>query len=175
MNDSRNILVQYISLLTLPEIDSKITPPMYTVSGKTKRDPTKSWNRRDRAFFAAGACHILAYAFLERHKSKGFHALWIKPAEGFTGSHIVATNGKFIFDYHGLSDRNRYFQHLQKRAAQKWPGWSCELVDLPSDVLVSESKSKTYDGLWLREPGQYLYDALPRARRFLDRFADSLS
>jgi hypothetical protein len=28
-----------------------------------------------------------------------------------------------------------------------------------------------YDGLWLREPSQFLHDALPRARRFLDRFS----
>jgi hypothetical protein len=30
-------------------------------------------------------------------------------------------------------------------------------------------KSRGYDGLWLREPGQFLHDALPRADRFLDR------
>jgi hypothetical protein len=28
------------------------------------------------------------------------------------------------------------------------------------------------EGLWLREPNQFLYDALPRARAFLDRFGD---
>jgi hypothetical protein len=38
-------------------------------------------------------------------------------------------------------------------------------------VLISEAKSRTYDGLWLRQPDQFLYDALPRAYRFLDRFA----
>ena len=43
------------------------------------------------------------------------------------------------------------------------------LVPLPQDVLVSEAKSRTYDGLWLREPGQFLHDALPRARAFLVR------
>lgn len=38
------------------------------------------------------------------------------------------------------------------------------------DVLVSEPKARRYDGLRLREPGQFLHDALPRARAFLDRF-----
>lgn len=42
-------------------------------------------------------------------------------------------------------------------------------MELPPEVLVSEAKSRTYDGLWLREPKQFLHDALPRARRFLDR------
>jgi hypothetical protein len=41
---------------------------------------------------------------------------------------------------------------------------------LPSNVLVSEARSRTYDGLWLREPGQFLHNALPRAQAFLDRF-----
>jgi hypothetical protein len=51
------------------------------------------------------------------------------------------------------------------------PGWSYSLVELPPDVLISEAKSRTYDGLWLRGPEQFLHDALPRAHAFLDRFA----
>jgi hypothetical protein len=37
-------------------------------------------------------------------------------------------------------------------------------------VLISEARPRRYDGLWLREPQQFLHDALPRAERFLDRF-----
>jgi hypothetical protein len=44
------------------------------------------------------------------------------------------------------------------------------LVDLPKDVLISEAKSRQFEGLWLREPKQFLHDALPRADRFLNRF-----
>ena len=44
------------------------------------------------------------------------------------------------------------------------------MVPLPFDVLVSEEKSRTFEGLRLREPGQFLCDALPRARAYLDRF-----
>jgi hypothetical protein len=44
--------------------------------------------------------------------------------------------------------------------------------DLPTDVLVSEARSRQIEGLWLREPGQFLFDALPRARSFLDKFGD---
>jgi hypothetical protein len=60
--------------------------------------------------------------------------------------------------------------HERCKANRWWPGWSCQLVPLPAEVLVSEAKSRTYDGLWLREPKQFLHDALPRARAFLDRF-----
>ncbi|HEX9361638.1 MAG TPA: hypothetical protein VF922_08750, partial [Bradyrhizobium sp.] len=51
-----------------------------------------------------------------------------------------------------------------------FPGWDAVLVDLPTDVLVSEHRSRQIDGLWLREPKQFLYDALPR--EFLDKFGD---
>jgi hypothetical protein len=60
--------------------------------------------------------------------------------------------------------------HAQAKAGRWWPGWSAELIELPPDVLVSERKSRQYDGLWLREPQQFLHDALPRARAFLARF-----
>jgi hypothetical protein len=63
-----------------------------------------------------------------------------------------------------------FFAHTRAKACRGWPGWSASLVELPIDVLVSESKSKAYDGLWLREPGQFLHNAMPRAEAFLDQF-----
>jgi hypothetical protein len=43
-------------------------------------------------------------------------------------------------------------------------------VTIPRDVLTSEARSREIDGLWLAEPGQFLYDPLPRAHSYLDRF-----
>jgi hypothetical protein len=143
---------------------------MYRIAGNKKQDPPLRWNLPDRAFFACGACHILAYAFLERYGTSYRRALWLKPAPGFTGNHIVVDGGDWIFDYHGYSKRESFLAHTHRKAARWWPGWQVSLVELPTDVLVSEAKSKTYDRLWLREPGQFLHDALPRARAFLDRF-----
>jgi hypothetical protein len=129
------------------------------------------WALPDRVFFACGACHILAYAFLERHKTLGpVKAIWIKPASGYSGNHVFVCGGAWVFDYHGYSRRKAFLDHTVKRAGQLWPGWSCELVELSKDVLISEKLSRRYHGLWLREPRQFLHDALPRARRFLDRF-----
>jgi hypothetical protein len=39
---------------------------MYVIDKSVKTDPVRRWNLPDRVFFAAGACHILAYAFIER-------------------------------------------------------------------------------------------------------------
>ena len=135
-----------------------------------KRDPEKQWALPDRVFFACGACQVLAYAFLERYGSADMTALWLRPEPGFTGNHIVVATKTWVFDYHGYSERMRFIAHTYERAQLWWPGWRATLVGLPRGVLVSEAESRRYDGLWLREPGQFLHDAMPRARAFLDRF-----
>lgn len=147
---------------------------MYVISGDKKRDPVKRWHLPDRVFFAAGACHILAYAFLERFAGFGYRALWIRPTSGFTGNHVIVVRGNSAFDYHGHSALSKLLLHMQAKAEYWWPGWDFETIALPCDVLISEQKSRTFDGLWLREPGQFLHDALPRARSFLDRFPPPL-
>jgi hypothetical protein len=144
---------------------------MYRIKGFKKRDPHLRWGLPDRIFFACGACHILAYAFLEKHDNPSHRALWLKPDGGFTGNHIFVTADGWAFDYHGYSDLERFLAHTRRKAERWWPGWKATLVDLPRDVLISEAKSRTYDGLWLREPSQFLNDPMPRARAFLNRFS----
>ena len=143
---------------------------MYVIAKGIKHDPVRRWALPDRVFFACGACHILAHAFLDRYPNSGFEPVWIKPAGGFTGNHIVAVRGNEAFDYHGYSGWDALLGHMATKANRWWPGWRAELVELPRDVLISEMKSRRYDGLWLREPEQFLHDAMPRAQRFLDRF-----
>lgn len=138
---------------------------MYQIrtKGYSKRDPEMRWALPDRVFFACGACHILAFAFLERYGDAGMTPLWIKPGSGYTGNHIVVSADDRVFDYHGYSDRQRFLDHTREKANRWWPGWNASLIELPRDVLVSETLSRAYDGLWLREPKQLLHDALPRA------------
>jgi len=147
---------------------------MYRVRtpGYTSSDQAMRWALPDRVFFACGACHILAHAFLERHGQPEWEVTWIKPAPGFTGNHIFVGARDWVFDYHGYSDRERFLRHSWKRARRLWPGWEATLVVLPRAVLISERQSRTFDGLWLREPEQFLHDALPRARRYVERFPE---
>jgi hypothetical protein len=135
-----------------------------------KRDPVKQWGLPDRVLFACGACHILAYAFLKTYAGRGFAPIWIRPAIGYTGNHILVVRGNLAFDYHGYSDWTKLWTHTRRKANRWWPGWSAELIELPPEVLVSEAKSRTYEGLRLKEPKQFLFDALPRAENFLKRF-----
>lgn len=135
----------------------------------SKRDQARRWALPDRIFFACGACHILAHAFLERY-GVDYELNWIKPAPGYAGNHIFVSRDDWIFDYHGYSDRKRFLDHEWKTARRLWPGWDALIAPLSREVLISEAKSKMIEGLWLREPGQFLHDPLPRALCFLDRF-----
>lgn len=137
-----------------------------------KRDPLKNWALPEKVFFACGACHILAYAFLTAYPGHGFAPIWIRPKPGYTGNHIVAVRRNLAFDYHGYSSWPTLLAHVKKRAEQWWPGWDADLVQLREEALISESKSMTYQGLRLREPRQFLFDALPRSKSFLKRFPD---
>lgn len=143
---------------------------MYLLAPGIKSDPIRRWALPDRVFFAAGACHILAYAFIERYPHAGFRPVWIKPREGFTGNHIVALAGGTSFDYRGYCEWSSVLAHTFRKARRSFPGWDADLVELPVAVLVSEALSRTYEGLWLREPSQFHQDALPRARAFVARF-----
>lgn len=136
-----------------------------------KSDPVMRWNLPDRVFFACGACHILAHAFLMRYGTGDMTPLWLHPHKGFTGNHIVIAWNHWIFDYHGYSNRQTFIDHYFRRARQRWAGWDAQIKSIPRDVLISGEKSRQIDGLWLREPTQFLHNALPRAERFLDRFA----
>ncbi len=89
---------------------------MYVVGPGIKQDPFRRWSLPDRVFFACGACHILAYAFLKTYPDAGFAPLWIKPAKGFTGNHIVVVRNDMAFDYHGFSCWNRLLAHTTRES-----------------------------------------------------------
>jgi hypothetical protein len=101
---------------------------VYVVADGIKQNPVRRWSLPERVFFACGACHILAYAFLKAYPQSGFAPLWIKPAEGFTGNHIVVVRDDVAFDYHGFSRWSRLLGHIEAKARRWWPGWSAQFT-----------------------------------------------
>jgi len=141
---------------------------MYLLRPGIKEDPVRRWDLPDQVFFASGACHVLAHAFLERFHWAGFGAVWVRPRGGFTGNHVFVTDGDLAFDYHGYVPRGRLVDHYTKRARHLFPRWEADF--LPVTVsLVNREEAKVI-GMDIREPTQFLHDALPRARRYLARF-----
>ena len=139
---------------------------MYVIDRAKKGDLWRHWSLPDRVFFACGACQVLAYVAEESFRDAGFQPYWLRPAIGYRGNHIILSDGRYAFDYHGWTRLDRLLDHAFRKANRWWPGWSCEVLPIAPDVLISEPNSKAI-GLHLREPGQFLHNALPRARKFL--------
>jgi len=43
-------------------------------------------------------------------------------------------------------------------------------VSIQMDALVSRRHAREYKGLWMKEPHEFLFDPLARARRYLKKF-----
>ena len=135
-------------------------------SHKDKSDPVKSWHRPDRLFFASGACHILAHAFLQRYPDCDFRPIYICPHQGFRGSHVVVSDGEAIFDYHGYSDHGLFMAHYFTKLRRFFPGWQADLIWIEGS-LVNSGFCGPYQH---RMPEQYLHDPMPRALAFIECF-----
>ena len=48
---------------------------MFLLPDGVKQDPVRRWNLTDRVFFACGACHILAYAFMKTYRDNSQHVV----------------------------------------------------------------------------------------------------
>jgi hypothetical protein len=133
-----------------------------------KRDLVRSWKRPDRPFFAAGACHVLAAVFLETYPKAGYQPLFIRPSAGQRGGHVLVSNGRTVFDYHGYAEEAVYLAHYYCRIRRFFPSWQGTLVRLKGSPLEAGFCQENQ----LRQPDQFPQDPRPRALRYLQRFPE---
>lgn len=129
-----------------------------------KKDQALSWQRGDRAFFASGACHILAHVFLQECAHQKYRPFMILPNSGFRGGHVYAASDDTVFDYHGFSVKAHFLEHYFRKMKRFFPGWSAtvfEVRDFMSPAFLREFNC--------RAPSQYWADPLPRAKVFVQR------
>lgn len=79
------------------------------------------------------------------------------------------TNGVLAFDFHGYSGRDRLLDHHRRAWSSQYkasdPGWGCTLERVEFDLLNRRDLNTRH----MRGPEQYLRNAIPRARCFIDR------
>lgn len=75
------------------------------------------------AFFAAGACHILAYAFLETYPAAGFHPVGLWSREARDPGHVYVTDGTRAFDHDGWTPQAELLAVTRETSpdADFWP------------------------------------------------------
>ena len=131
-----------------------------------KADLEGGWARSDEDFFAAGACHVLAGAFLEAYPQSQFRPFMIQPARGFRSGHVVVASDTTAFDCRGFSPRAQFLSRYAESCQVLFSGWSYELVAVHDPIGWDFCRAHHH-----RHPSQFFRDALPRARAFLRRFA----
>lgn len=136
-----------------------------TAAGRYRRTPLEradqrvSWERSDQAFFAAGACHILAWVCRESHLERSIGITGLRFAAEQQVFHVYATWNGWAFDHSGW---NRESQLLMVN--EDFEGRPLERLTIAGDLaaLCAEHYS--------RMPDQYWRDPVPRARDYLVRY-----
>lgn len=135
-------------------------------SPEERADPALFWQRADPAFFAAGACHILAFAARDRRPELAIR--FLDPAPGYVGTHLYAVDGEWAFDFAGWHREQELLDVTEAAYVAAYPGWTADVSTIGDDVDLEAFCS---DHLH-RAPRYYAHDPRPRAEAYLARFPD---
>ena len=124
-----------------------------------RSDQQVSWERPDQAFFAAGACHILAWACRDLYSSHDVGLAALRSADEPQVFHTFATWGWWAFDHAGW---NLESDLVAANAA--YEGQAVSRVEI--DVSLAEFCGEHAH----RMPHEYWSDPVPRARAYVARF-----
>lgn len=157
--------ISYKNLFNKPPILVKHFRYDFVLDSGIKKDPVKRWNLPDEIFFGHGACPILAGLFLQRFSSYGFKPVKISPKKDYTGNHIYVTNGKYAFDYHGLSLESTLKKEYFKAYRDRYSSWDAKFEEITYSLLDTASLNKRK----MLGPDQYLHNPLERGVKFIDK------
>ncbi|MBB3042503.1 hypothetical protein KM427_02500 [Nocardioides sp. LMS-CY] len=121
-----------------------------------RADQRVAWERSDQAFFAAGACHILAWTCRESYPEEPIGIAAVRFPGERQVFHAFATWNGWAFDHSGW---NREGDLLAANA--DFEGGPLEVVEIDADL------AEFCDEHYSRMPHQYWRDPRPRARAYL--------
>ncbi len=93
------------------------------------------------------------------------------PAAGYIGNHIVVSTLGGCSNFTGYWRRDAFFDHRLVKNWRLWPGWDATQVPPrgAADFRDAVARARSPPGRCARRTS-FLHDALPRARRYLERF-----
>ncbi|MFI7212775.1 hypothetical protein ACIBP4_22975 [Micromonospora maritima] len=125
-----------------------------------RSDQRLAWDRTDQAFFAAGACHILAWVCRDAYPDRSIGLAGLRFTDDIQVWHVYATWAGWAFDHSGWHPRADLLA-----ANRDFESRPLEAVALPADLAEFCAAHHS------RMPHQYWGDPLPRARAYLTRHA----
>ncbi|TQJ23476.1 hypothetical protein FBZ33_3746 [Micromonospora sp. A202] len=124
-----------------------------------RADQQVAWARADQAFFAAGACHILAWACRDAYPARSIDVAAVRLAGDTQIFHAYASWNGWAFDHSGWNPEP---QLLAVNA--DFEGHPLDRVGITVDL--AEFCAEHHH----RMPDQFWRDPVPRARRYVGRF-----
>lgn len=140
---------------------------MYQSSAQFRRTPAEradqvlSWNRDDMRFFAAGACHILAFAFLELYPEAGFRAVGVWACGQAHPMHVYVTDGEWAFDFGGWTPVDELL--AVTRAAEPDADYRQRPIETGLSAFCRQNDH--------RDRPYYAFDPWERALRYIAQFS----
>lgn len=124
-----------------------------------RSDQRVAWERSDQAFFAAGACHVLAWVCRDTYSERSIDLAAVRFAGEQQAFHTYAAWDGWAFDHSGWSPEQELLA-----VNETFEGRRLERVAVT--VGLAEFCAEHY----CRMPHQYWRDPLPRARGYVARF-----
>ncbi len=131
-----------------------------------RRDPFLFWQREDQAFFAAGACHILAEMFRQLHQGEDFQVVFMKAIKGHPGAHVYIRYGEWIFDHNGWTLEQEMMDTVTAGFRERYPEWDCERIIIDNDIETF-CRNNAH-----KLPWQFAYLPWERAYNYIKKFPD---
>lgn len=118
-----------------------------------------SWIRDDQAFFAAGACHVLAWTCHETYAKQDLRIVGLKFAGQSIAFHVIATWRDWAFDHCGWNLKGALIL-----ANEQFESRAIESFAITSNLVGYCQEHRS------RLPGQYHADPRPRALSYVRSF-----
>ena len=144
-------------------VDQPVPAISHRRTAEQVADPVRSWQRDDVAFFAAGACHILAWRALARWPTDGLELIHLRPRRGDRGHHVYVTDGHRAFDFNGWTTEENLTRVNRDACRREDPGWACDRVVVDPAAFAAYCRTGG-----LRGPQEFPGDVVARADRFLE-------
>ncbi|MCA2217152.1 hypothetical protein [Jidongwangia harbinensis] len=123
-----------------------------------RSDQRVSWERPDQAFFAAGACHVLAWACRDAYADRPVELAALVFEGRWQPFHVYASWEGWAFDHSGWNPESHLIEinaDFERRMVQR--------------VSVGVGLDEFCETYHHRRPDQFWRDPRPRARAYLSR------
>ena len=146
--------------------ESSIT---YHRTPEERADQSLSWKRTDKAFFAAGACHILAFTFKGLHPDRNIKIIFIRAkSNGSKAAHVYVLDGEWAFDFNGWTKEKELLEVTESEHKKRHsPDWDYDRIIIKED-LETFCKNNNH-----RLPTDFAHLPLERARNYIKQFSNT--